>query len=277
MHYIGYDGKLIRSCCHGGMEAAQGIDSCGQEEDAAEHAVDRMEMEVESGCNPEVPTSTPDGPEQIRVVFSIYKQMLTVRRHEFGSQQLVDRQSVLARQKAYAAAEGDSTDPHAGSVAESGGEAMIRRGKGVFSSCEAGPGPCGARCCVDLNGFQVAQVQYDAAIDDAVTGDIVASAADREPQVMITRVSHNVGHVVRIRGSDDDGGSAVHPPVEDLSCSVKIRIPREDDPSTERSLQPLQRGLFVQRARRFDVVDQLCPPLVSMGKNYCFEVYGEVG
>ena len=71
---------------------------------------DGMQVEFESGRDPEVPASTANAPEQIGVFLCAGSDLAAISRHELDRTQVVDGQAELPLQPANATAQGQARD-----------------------------------------------------------------------------------------------------------------------------------------------------------------------
>ena len=96
------------------------------------------------------------------------RQHLAVGGDDVGGEQVVDRQAVLARQVADAAAQREAAEADRPGVAEADREAVLRGRGGELAGGQPGLGPRGAAVDVDVDARHVAQVDDDAAVGRAV-------------------------------------------------------------------------------------------------------------
>jgi hypothetical protein len=183
-----------------------------------------VEQIVEAGDDAEVAAAAADRPEQIRMRPCVDLQDATVGCHDLGPEQVVDRQSVLAHEKACAAAERESADPHRGRVAETGCETVRCGGSRDLARGEP------ARCVgdtvhgIDPERAEAGQVEHDPAVARPVTCRAVPAAADRQLDPAVTGQRDDVRDVRSARGPHDGG----RPPVDgrqehaarDVVCGV---------------------------------------------------------
>ena len=83
-----------------------------------------MQPEFETGYNTEIASTATDCPKQIRMVFSIDIQNLTVCGYDFSSQQVIDGQAVFANQVANPSTQRNTANPNRARIAKPGGKAM---------------------------------------------------------------------------------------------------------------------------------------------------------
>jgi len=78
-------------------------------------------------ATPKLPPAAADRPEKIWMCLSVHVQEPTVRGHDVGGKQVVNREAVLADQVPDAAAQRESPDSDRAGVAEPGREAISPR------------------------------------------------------------------------------------------------------------------------------------------------------
>jgi hypothetical protein len=83
-----------------------------QDQCPADDLFDGVQAELEAGRNTEVAPAAADGPEEVRMRLGVRVQQLAVGRDHLSGQKVVDRQAVLANEKADAAAQSDAADSH---------------------------------------------------------------------------------------------------------------------------------------------------------------------
>ena len=144
--------------------------------------VDRVQPELEPGRHAEVAAPAADRPEEVRMRLGIRAHQPAVRGHDLGSQQVVDRQAVLADEISDPAAQREPANADRAGIAEPGRQAVGCRRVGVLAGSQARLGPGGASFGIDLERAHVREVEHDAPIGDAVAGQAVAAAADGQLQ-----------------------------------------------------------------------------------------------
>ena len=93
-----------------------------------------MHPEFETGYDTEISSTAADRPKQIRMVFSIDKQNLTVCGYYFSSQQVIDSQAVLTNQVANPSTQRNTANPNRSRIAKPGDKAMRCGSVREFSS-----------------------------------------------------------------------------------------------------------------------------------------------
>ena len=99
----------------------------GDGEHPAGDRVHRVQPIVEARHDAEVAAAAADRPEQVGLVRLVDVEDAAVGSHDFGSEQMVDRQAVLAHEVAGAAAERETADPDGRRVAEADRKAVLPR------------------------------------------------------------------------------------------------------------------------------------------------------
>lgn len=70
----------------------------------------RIRLEHELGDHTEIPTTTPQGPEQIRIVLFVGCHKAPICQHDIGGEQVVDGKTVFARQVTQSTSQSKSTN-----------------------------------------------------------------------------------------------------------------------------------------------------------------------
>jgi hypothetical protein len=87
-----------------------------------------MQAEDERRHDAEVAAAAAEGPEEVGILVGAGGDALAAGQHDVGRQRVVDRQPVLARQVAVAAAEREAADPGGGDDAADRREPVLVRG-----------------------------------------------------------------------------------------------------------------------------------------------------
>ena len=143
-HHVRDRRQLLRRRLRLGDEAVDHVGRRRQDEHPARDRADGVEAELEPCRDAEVAAAAADRPEEIRMGLGIRAELLPVRGHDVGRQQVVDREAVLADEIAHAAAERDPADADGAGVAETRGEAVLRRRDRVGACGQPCLGPGGA-------------------------------------------------------------------------------------------------------------------------------------
>ena len=136
------------------------------------------------------------------MLLGIGAQQLAVRRDHVSRQQVVDGQTEGTHQEAHASTKGDAADTHRTGVPETQDQPVGAKCGGDGRRVEPRLGPDRLPRDVDVDAGQLAQVEHESAVDAAVTGVAVASAADRKGATGLACEVHHAGHV---RGVGDLG------------------------------------------------------------------------
>src|SRR5687768_10316920 len=94
---------------------------------------------------------------------------------------------MLAHQEAEASTERQAGDPGAGDSTPGGSQSVLLGGLIEFSPGDTGLNANTAGCRVDANSLHRAQVDHHAIVDDRATGDIMATAAHGDLQIVLDR------------------------------------------------------------------------------------------
>jgi hypothetical protein len=217
---VGDGRQLLGGRVGGGDEPGHGLGGGGEHQQAAEELVDRVQPVLEAGGDAEVAAAAAQRPEQLRMRLRVDLEDAAVGGDQFGGQQAVDGEAVLADQVADAAAQGEAADADRGGVAEPGRQPVGAHLGGVGPGGQAGLGPGGAPLGVEVEGGHGGQVQHDPAVGGAVAGEAVAAAADRQLQPAVAGQGDDLGDVAGGGGSHDGGGVLVEAAVEQLAGLV---------------------------------------------------------
>src|SRR5205823_1775218 len=117
--------------------------------------------------------------------------------------------------------------------AEAGGEAMSAGLGGVFSGRQADLGPGGALLDINLKRLHVSEVEHEATLNGAVTGQAVAAAADGQLEPGLAGKFDCAGDIGRVGDASDQRGAAVEPAVEERAGLVIAGIGRRDHATGE--------------------------------------------
>jgi hypothetical protein len=222
MHDLGNDGQVFRRGDDIVEIGAHDLAGCRQHDVATEHRADAGELEGELGDHAEVATTAPDCPEEALMRLVRRGDDAAIGQHNLGRDEVVDCEAVLADHEADAAAGGEPTDADRGGIA--GGQRQPVRACRRDDIGRRGPGLDfgDARRGIDRNALEVREVDDHRIVDDAVVGETVTAAADREGKADLAGEVDGGGHVVR-RGDLDDGiGEAVGRHRDDLAGRIVV-------------------------------------------------------
>jgi hypothetical protein len=166
---------------------------------------------------------------------------LAVGRDDVGPHEVVDRQTVLARQPSDPAAEGETG--HAGVRHDPGRDRQPERLRGAIELAERDPGPHlrepGVRIYPDP--LHLGHVDDHAVVAERETADPVPAASNGHAQVVFAREAHSADHVVRVRTPRDEPGPPVDRTVPDRPGLVVPLVPGSDQPAAEALAERSQR------------------------------------
>jgi len=195
--------QLLGRGVGGGDDPGQHLGGGRQQQQPAQHPVQRAQPELEARRHPEVAAAAAQRPEQVRVVLGVGTPHLAVGGHHLGGQQVVDRQAVLSDQVADATGQRDPADADRAGVAEPGRQAMHVGGGGVLAGGQARLRPGAARLGVDVERVHGREVEHDPPVEDAVPGETVAATADGQLQSGLARQRDDPGDVGGVGGLDN--------------------------------------------------------------------------
>ena len=211
-----------------------------------QHAADDRPQVVEAKPKPrddaEVAAAPSDGPEEVGMALLVDPEQLPVCGHDLGGEQVVDREAVGAHEKAHASAERDPADPDRCRVAEPRREPMLAGPHAVLASGEPRVCPCRAIFDIELERLHLGEIDHDAAVGGAVSGDAVPAASNGKVRPGLGRESNGARHVVRVGDSSDRGGPSIEAAVEDRSRLVVVLVVGTDDRPGEGGSKRFVRG-----------------------------------
>src|SRR5512138_1582933 len=105
-----------------------------------------MQAEFETGHGTEVASTAANRPKQIRMVFRVHIQDLTICGHHLSGEQVVNGQTVFPNQITDTSTKCNSTNSDGACIAKPGGKAMSRSCSRVFDGCQTRLRP--GRSCV---------------------------------------------------------------------------------------------------------------------------------
>ena len=196
-HHVGDRAQLVRRRLGLRDEAGDHLGRRGEDEQAADDRVDRVEPVLQARDDAEVAAAAAQRPEQLRLGLGVHAAQPPVRGDDLRREQVVDGQPVLAHEEADAAGERDAADPDGARVAEARREPVLARRDGERAGGEARARPGRAPGGVELERAQRREVDHDAAVGDAVARGAVAAAADRELGPGLAGVGDDAGRCRR--------------------------------------------------------------------------------
>ncbi|MNU57058.1 hypothetical protein D3C71_461680 [compost metagenome] len=190
---------------------------------------DGMKLKFEHGDHAEIAAAASDCPEQVFVVLRAGVQQFSIRGDDIRRQQVVDAQAEPAAEPAEPAPQSQARDPGRRIDAEGNGQAeslgfVVKVGQGC-AGFDIGSGGLG----IDPHRLHRRKIDHQSVIADGGAGDVVASAADGNQQIVLTPEIHGLAHVGRARATHDDGGTAVYHGVPDFSGIVVAGISGHQD------------------------------------------------
>jgi len=198
-----------------------------------QHRGHRMPAEGERRDDTEVAAAAADRPEQLRMLILVGDHRGPVGGDQLDLHQVVAAVPVPAGQPPDATAEGQTADPGRGDHPAGGGQPMYS-GRGVQR--RPGAPTTGAdrpRRRVHHHRGHVGQVDHHPGVADPQPGDVVATATDRDGQVMLPGQPDRRGHVIRGGGADDQRRISVDHAVPHRPAGRVARVLGSDDPADE--------------------------------------------
>src|SRR5215472_7969256 len=149
-----------------------------------------MQPELELDDDSEVATTAAQAPEQVGVLIGGRAHDVAVRSDDGAGNDVVAGETVLARQPAHAAAQRKPADAGVRDVAGRRGEAEGLRGPVQGAEHRAALHPGAPRDWIDGDAAEGGEVDHEPAVRDSEAGDVMATAADADLQVVLTGGAH---------------------------------------------------------------------------------------
>ena len=242
----GLAAQVARRARHDVAEDADRVADAGPAvgEQAADDALQRVQAEVETRRDAEVPATPAEGPEELRV----RRDHAPVGRDELGADEVVAREAVLRRQVADAPAQRQAADTRRPDDPSGRDEAV-----GLRRRVEVEPGRAAARARdprlgVDLDRAHLREVDHEPVVENAVPGRIVAASTHGDLEPVRLREREGGCDVVGHEAPGDHRGATVDERVEAPACGVEAGVVREDHLAGQRLLQV--GDVHVRRPRR---------------------------
>jgi len=182
----------------------------GIHDQAAQHAgAERVKPEFESRDDAEIPAASPQGPEQIRVLFPVRPHETAVCGDHVHRQKIIDRHAMLAREPSEPPAEREAGDPGRGVDAERGGKS-----EGLRLGIEVPEGRSGLdmrhmRPRIDADRAHAGKVDHQPPVAYGVAGDVMPSSFHGGQQAVGAGEVDRQLDVTDSRTADDQGRSSV--------------------------------------------------------------------
>ena len=192
-----------------------------------------MQPQRERRDDAEVSASPSEGPEQIGVLGLRRPHGAAVGQDDLGLQQVVDGESVPARQIAVATAECQAADPGGGDDPRRSGEAVHCV---ALSSAPRVAPPCTRavrRSASTSTAPHRGQIDDDASVYRPKAGAAVTAAAHCDRGTCLAARLERRSHVVDRTATGDERGTAVDHGVVDGTRLVVLGVIRTDDPSAD--------------------------------------------
>ena len=201
-HHVGDRRELLWSGLGRGYESCDHFRSGGQQQHAAEDAIDRLQAVLEARGHAEVAAASANRPEQIGLGSAVDAAQLAVGGHDLSGKHAVDRESMLAGQISNAAAQGDAANSNRTRIAESGRQSVSAHGARVRRGCKPGLRPGRAGHHVHVQGGHLSKVQHHTTVGRAM--DRVATAPNRKVGAGIPHTSDGLPNVFIALRHDND-------------------------------------------------------------------------
>jgi hypothetical protein len=180
-----------------------------------------------------VSAATAKRPEQIGMFVGGRTDDTALGGHHLGGQQVVDGEPVLAHEKADASTEREPGNAGVAHDAASGGQTVGLRLVVDVAPQRAALHQGRAADRVDPHGPHRRQVDDDAVVTYGGTGHVVTTAADGDPQVVVSGETHCHSRVGGPAASSDQPGTPVDGAVPDGSGGVVVGVVSDDQSAPE--------------------------------------------
>ena len=167
-------------------------------------------------------------------------QRRAVGRHELDADQVVAPEAVLGHQPAEPAAERVAGNPGRRDRASGHGEAVCVRLAIELTPRHAALGAQRACLRVDVDPRHLRQVDHQSSVRHRSAGDVVAAAANGDPEAARPRERESIHDVRRPAAARDDGGPTVDQAVVDPPGVVVAVVSGQSHPSGERRGERLE-------------------------------------
>ncbi len=202
-----------------------------------DHRLHRVQSELELGRDAEVASSSPERPQQLGVFVLARAREASVGRDQIRPDDVVARQTVLRRQVADAASEGEAAHTGRPDDAARRHEALRHRRaveveprRATFRAGEPG-------VLVHVHAPHAREVDHEAAVENAVPRRVVASSAHGNLELVRAREVEGGRDVGASEATDDHRGPTVDERVEADARSVVLGVPWHQHVALERLAQ----------------------------------------
>ena len=196
-----------------------------------------MRLEQEARHDAEVAAAPAHGPEQVGMLALAGRHEAAVGKHHVDFEQVVDRQAVLAREVAGAAAERqpghagapDDTERHREAERVGGMVYVGRRATRVH--------PHRLRLRIHAHALHQRQVDHQAVVAAGEPRAVVSAAANRDQQALVAALVDRGDHVRRVDAAGDHARLLVDHAVVEGTHGVVVGVASPDDAPAQALLQ----------------------------------------
>ena len=192
-----------------------------------------MRLEQEARHHAEIAAAAAQRPEEIGVLALAGRDEAAVGQDDVRLEQVVDREAVLAREVAGAAAERQAGDAGGRDDAERHGQAERVGGVIDVAGRAAGLDPHGSACRIDAHALHHRQVDHQAVVATAEARAVVAAAADGDKQALVAAEVHRGDDVGDVDAARDQARPLVDHAVVKSAGGVVVSITWTDESSAK--------------------------------------------
>jgi len=157
---------------------------CVQDRAGEQRGSHGMKQIFKGRHDPEIAAAAANAPKQVRVFGCARLQQPAVRSHDFGCHQIVARQTMFAAELAKAAPDRQPGNACVGVDPHRRGQAMSLRCRVELSQVQPGLRTRDTADRIDLDLFHAGEVDHQSGVTHRTTGDIVATGANSEEQLV---------------------------------------------------------------------------------------------
>src|SRR5215831_11335316 len=183
-----------------------------------------MQLVLEGGDHTEVTATTPEAPEEVRVLAGADVAELAVGGDDIGGNEVVAGQTVPARQPANATAQSEAGNAGVGIGTARRGEAESLGFMVEFTPLDAALGPYGTPAGVNPDALHPAQVNHQSVVTHAVARNVMAATPHRHQQLVGTGEIDGIDHVGDASAASNERWPLVDIGIPDLAGLVVARI-----------------------------------------------------
>ena len=205
---------------------------------AGQTGANGMQLILEGGHDPEVPAAAPHAPEQVRMRGGTGREELAVGGDDIDGEEIITDETVLPREPAQAAAQGEARDTGVGDGATGRRQAerlgfVVELAPGD-SALRAGRAPDG----IDPHAPHPGQVDHQTVVADGIAGNVMATAAYRQQQMMGAGELDTLEDIGHTSTADNQCRASVNHGIPDLASLLVARLTGTEQGTTQAGLKP---------------------------------------